>query len=124
MANLNFSSSYTFTSILDAANAAHEMLVGSSKKVYLFIGFQDMENYGSHAWDGNGECPQMWKPKGGIDYCMELNIDAEDDFYRVVNVIKNEVGKAMRGTIKNNDCWVRYPVTMQITIDPPQYHED
>lgn len=26
---------------------------------------QYMENYGAHAWDGKGECPQNWKCKGG-----------------------------------------------------------
>ena len=26
------------------------------------------ENYGAHAWDGKGECPQYWKMKGGHEY--------------------------------------------------------
>lgn len=25
---------------------------------------QIWENYGAHTWDGEGECPQGWKPKG------------------------------------------------------------
>ena len=28
------------------------------------------ENYGAHEWDGIGECPQMWKAKGGEDYII------------------------------------------------------
>ena len=28
---------------------------------------QIRENYGAHDWDGTGECPQMWKCKGGED---------------------------------------------------------
>jgi hypothetical protein len=111
-------SSVSFQSVIDGANIAHE-LVQNNHSAYLIIGFQDMENYGSHAWDGNGECPQLWKPKGGIDYCVKLQVDAEDDFYRVVNVIKNEIGKAMRVTIKNNDSCVRYPIGMHIATEPP-----
>lgn len=26
---------------------------------------QVYENYGAHNWDGQGECPQYWKAKGG-----------------------------------------------------------
>jgi len=29
-----------------------------------------MENYGAHDWDGAGECPQYWKPKGGNTYIL------------------------------------------------------
>ena len=29
---------------------------------------QFMENYGAHDWDGQGECPQRWKFKGGSEY--------------------------------------------------------
>jgi hypothetical protein len=31
-----------------------------------------MENYGAHDWDGEGECPQYWKFKGGEDYFYAL----------------------------------------------------
>jgi hypothetical protein len=30
-----------------------------------------MENYGAHDWDGEGECPQYWKFKGGSDYVVK-----------------------------------------------------
>ena len=36
------------------------------------------ENYGSHDWDGVGECPQMWKAKGGEDYIIEGAPSIED----------------------------------------------
>jgi len=39
----------------------------------LVIDTQFCENYGSHAWDGKGECPQRWKFKGGETYVV-LNI--------------------------------------------------
>mgnify|MGYP001185180999 CR=1 FL=1 len=31
---------------------------------------QYRENYGSHDWDGTGECPQYWKNKGGSTYVV------------------------------------------------------
>jgi hypothetical protein len=34
----------------------------------LFIHTQIRENYGAHDWNGEGECPQYWKPKGGETY--------------------------------------------------------
>ena len=44
----------------------------------LVISTQVYENYGAHDWDGEGECPQYWKPKGGSEYKVldiPLNID-------------------------------------------------
>lgn len=38
----------------------------------LVITTQVYENYGSHAWDGKGECPQYWKAKGGNEYQWNL----------------------------------------------------
>ena len=36
---------------------------------------QHMENYGAHDWDGQGECPQYWKPKGGSTYIFNCSIE-------------------------------------------------
>ena len=36
---------------------------------------QHMENYGAHDWDGQGECPQYWKPKGGSTYIFNCTIE-------------------------------------------------
>jgi Ser/Thr protein kinase RdoA (MazF antagonist) len=36
----------------------------------LHIVTQIQENYGAHGWDGEGECPQHWKMKGGQDYMV------------------------------------------------------
>lgn len=50
----------------------------------LVLRTQFMENYGAHDWDGEGECPQYWKPKGGSTYVfygltakMEAKIDRD-----------------------------------------------
>lgn len=37
----------------------------------LVIHTQHRENYGAHDWDGEGECPQYWKFKGGNTYVVE-----------------------------------------------------
>ena len=47
----------------------------------LVVRTQYMENYGAHDWDGEGQCPQYWKFKGGSEYMVEgvpLNIDYEE----------------------------------------------
>jgi hypothetical protein len=36
----------------------------------LVITTQVRENYGAHEWDGEGECPQRWKCKGGNTYVV------------------------------------------------------
>ena len=38
----------------------------------LHIQTQVYENYGAHDWDGEGQCPQYWKAKGGNDYICLL----------------------------------------------------
>lgn len=36
----------------------------------VVLGTQHRENYGAHDWDGEGECPQYWKCKGGDTYVV------------------------------------------------------
>jgi len=36
---------------------------------------QILENYGAHDWDGTGECPQYWKPKGGNTYIFNCSVE-------------------------------------------------
>jgi len=43
----------------------------------LVIETQYRENYGAHDWDGEGECPQYWKMKGGSTY-VYLDINPND----------------------------------------------
>jgi len=38
----------------------------------LAIHTQYKENYGAHDWDGQGECPQYWKFKGGETFVMAI----------------------------------------------------
>ena len=39
---------------------------------------QIRENYGAHDWDGQGECPQYWKFKGGNTFVVH-NVSIEDN---------------------------------------------
>jgi hypothetical protein len=40
----------------------------------LTISLQYRENYGSHAWEGEGECPQYWKNKGGSEVVISKSL--------------------------------------------------
>ncbi len=57
----------------------------------LIATYQVWENYGAHAWDGEGECPQYWKAKGSEEIVVRENIPLEtvcafsaDDLRRMV----------------------------------------
>ena len=43
----------------------------------LVIQTQYKENYGAHDWDGQGECPQYWKFKGGETFVVK-GVDNKD----------------------------------------------
>lgn len=38
--------------------------------VSVLVSTQYMENYGAHDWDGEGDVPQSWRAKGGMDYLV------------------------------------------------------
>jgi hypothetical protein len=40
----------------------------------IVIATQYHENYGAHDWDGKGQCPQYWKPKGGSEYVISRKL--------------------------------------------------
>ena len=55
---------------------------------------QYMENYGYHDWDGQGECPQRWKYKGGSEYKITGVDPTSDpkDYINLANVEFNDIG--------------------------------
>jgi len=59
---------------------------GSAKVKDLMITTQLYENYGAHNWDGEGECPQYWKAKGGEDYIV-TNVPGDIDYAAVVRIV-------------------------------------
>ena len=42
----------------------------SNLSIRVIFHTQFRENYGAHNWDGEGECPQHWKSKGGSTYIV------------------------------------------------------
>lgn len=52
----------------------------------LHITAQYHENYGAHSWDGQGECPQAWKPKGG--QVFTLRVDSDSFMYAEAECLK------------------------------------
>ena len=63
----------------------------------LLISTQVHENYGSHDWDGVGQCPQYWKAKGGADYVVK-NVDINK---------ATETVQALRGKIESDSEYYR-----------------
>jgi hypothetical protein len=56
----------------------------------LHIITQYMENYGAHDWDGQGECPQYWKMKGGEDYFI-LNVDTDAEADAAIAQVRGDI---------------------------------
>ena len=55
----------------------------------LVIQTQDMENKAWPSWDGNGECPEAWRYKGGSTYVYFAdNNETAYDFNNVASIIK------------------------------------
>jgi len=52
----------------------------------LVLHTQFRENYGAHDWDGEGECPQYWKMKGGNTYICEMDLEQaqSEEFYNLI----------------------------------------
>jgi len=76
----------------------------------LVIRTQFMENYGAHDWDGEGECPQYWKMKGGSEYKV-TNVPLNIDYQEVVSMANVE---------KNNDYVREYILDWSIEDDSYQ----
>ena len=79
----------------------------------LHIWTQDYENYGAHDWDGEGECPQYWKAKGGEEFFI-VNFKGGEDFF--VPKFKGgepeatEAVMALRSQIEENSQYFRREV--------------
>lgn len=74
----------------------------------LLIQTQVLENYGAHDWDGEGECPQYWKAKGGNDYVVK-NIDPN----RAADIVN-----AASGSIEQDDVYFcEYVIAWWVVAD-------
>lgn len=71
----------------------------------LFIQTQCEENYGAHAWDGTGECPQYWKMKGGSEYVFPLTIEQAAKGYAFLSKIVNRLRPQVE---RDDNYWREY----------------
>lgn len=64
----------------------------SDQTIRIVFQTQYLENYGAHCWDGEGECPQRWKPKGGATYVVPCTPEqlADVEWY---NAVENGIAK-------------------------------
>lgn len=86
----------------------------SDQTIRIVFATQYLENYGAHDWDGEGECPQRWKPKGGATYvvpCTPAQL-ADVEWY---NAVEN-------GIAKRNDYEQEYIIDVQV-VDTVDYVE-
>jgi hypothetical protein len=75
----------------------------------LVISTQVYENYGAHDWDGEGECPQYWKAKGGSEYKV-LDVPLNIDYNSLVEF-------ALTGIECNNESFRETMVTWSMESD-------
>jgi hypothetical protein len=75
----------------------------------LVITTQVYENYGAHDWNGEGECPQYWKPKGGSEYKI-LDIPLNIDYNNLVRF-------ALSGIEQNNEHYRETMVGWTVEAD-------
>ena len=95
--------------------ARNYIMTTTTTEKFTQIFTQIHENYGAHDWDGNGECPNYWKAKGGTTYILEdaqnpdgvdvaafiKAIESEDDFF-TEKVVHQEV---VEDPYENFESW-------------------
>ena len=96
----------------------------------LVIDTQIKENYGAHTWDGESECPQYWKFKGGYTYVVEnvdqyagichpyielLNlIEMKDDYYEEYFLDAYEKEDNEQAGADWEQDWIRYALVISM----------
>jgi len=78
----------------------------------LVIQTQIRENYGAHDWDGEGECPQYWKYKGGNTYVVRYLSDAN-----VNRIVENGIPNLTKLITENNNYYQEYILDWEIVSD-------
>lgn len=76
----------------------------------LVIQTQCYENYGAHDWNGEGECPQYWKAKGGSEYHLPI-----DDITTTCHTKLQQMVQEHRHLIEScTDSWHEYIIDWSI----------
>jgi hypothetical protein len=78
----------------------------------LHIQTQIQENYGAHNWNGQGQCPQHWKMKGGNDYMYTLGANArsEEALAELVEFFRSQIEE-------NNEGYREYIIGYGVVAD-------
>jgi len=80
----------------------------TGRNMKIVITTQILENYGAHDWDGQGECPQYWKAKGGELYVVE-NLSPMEAIEAVKpGGLADRVGDAV--TVRDNPAFEEYVI--------------
>ena len=75
----------------------------------ILVTTQIEENYGAHAWNGEGECPQYWKFKGGNETVLWQGQPESAPF--VVEGLKAAGFKYLE---RNDYAWKEYVIDVRI----------
>ena len=78
----------------------------------LVITTQHLENYGAHDWDGEGECPQYWKCKGGNVYVVR-DLSAKS----VAKIRRDGIPNLEKLISINDESWQEYIIGLDIVED-------
>lgn len=81
----------------------------------LIIVTQSLENYGSHTWDGTGQCPQHWMAKGGQEY--EIYLPSTDGVEYTSDSVSKMVDKARPVVECNDENYKEYVVNWEVLAD-------
>lgn len=85
----------------------------------LVIQTQIKENYGAHDWDGQGECPQYWKFKGGNSYVVEGLTG------KMINKIAQDGIPTLSALIEQSDeSWEEYILDWEVAEDDAKVCDD
>lgn len=89
----------------------------------LAITTQVYENYGAHCWDGEGECPQYWKAKGGSEYQIPLgdaNAVIELGHAGLCDLVRQNASK----TTRKDEYWDEYVIGWSVVPSNEETHEE
>jgi hypothetical protein len=98
-------------------NLAKTVTTTNPANFRLVLETQTLENYGSHNWDGSGECPQGWKFKGGQSIILREFV-AEPLPYEISEITKKfyvdyAQGREIPG-IRRNDFLIDFPMSIKL----------
>lgn len=84
---------------------------------------QVYENYGAHCWDGEGECPQHWKAKGGSEYHAALGTASEVLALGSAG-IEATLQRMLAKFTRTDEYWQEYLIDWQVVPTTEETYEE